>query len=558
MKSKPKASFRTFLIFALAASCVAAAGSGDARTAAASTAARDSEQLAVQYPPGGVAVFPESVGVCPGDKPVVYIKREGESAEWILKAGLSEPRGELAGAGDSSAVQQFVTFTVPQLPRGVYVARYELTACPEAKGSMRLSIGPELHAAGGVVAGSPGDVLEVKVGIDMTRAIRREDSKPEPARANVTLASRDASVATLAPDQQESVATDADGYARWKVRIAKCDVAVMEATAPGFEPAEVYVVCPLPPAAKKEAAQRAMKEVELARSKTARTEEAARAVRAQYELARAELEQVSPTLGGPLKEKPGQGTLEARRFKLAELSMESTLRELAAARDRLYAAEVRADLLTHPAASEDVLQPGDVLLVRGNNIISYAIRAFEAREFNRLAEYSHAALYMGEDGGRPMVAEMLKGGYTYQPLDASIQDDSIVDVYRWKDGLNQAQRDQIISSTKSFAGKYYAFPQIDVLRAGAGVFFLPSEQFIPLSARAAIADLVSGGERQMICSEMVVWAYHHAGLDPEATRLWRNLDGILNGDARQHDYTTPNALAASEKFKYVGRLKPRL
>jgi hypothetical protein len=127
----------------------------------------------------------------------------------------------------------------------------------------------------------------------------------------------------------------------------------------------------------------------------------------------------------------------------------------------------------------------------------------------------------------------------------------IVDVYRWP-GLSDDRRARIAANGRQYNGKLYAFPQLDVLRKAAGLKL----SLMPLGAYAAAVDLISGGKKQMICSELVSWAYHDAGLDPQATRFWPSLGSILTSDERHHDYTTPNTLAErNSSFRQVGRLK---
>ncbi len=61
----------------------------------------------------------------------------------------------------------------------------------------------------------------------------------------------------------------------------------------------------------------------------------------------------------------------------------------------------------------------------------------------------------------------------------------------------------------------------------------------------------------MICSEFVAWVYQRAGLDPQVTKWWRGIEegNFLTNDNRRKDYTTPNMLAFSPKFKNIGCLK---
>jgi hypothetical protein len=227
--------------------------------------------------------------------------------------------------------------------------------------------------------------------------------------------------------------------------------------------------------------------------------------------------------------------------------------------DRMRVAEAAGAALAARLNPEDYLLPGDVLLIRGASYVSGAIRLFEQSQFNRQVDYSHAALYLGEvNGQRQMVAEMLKDGFVLQPLKASMKDDNVVDAYRWRGepGLTPERRRAIVERALGFRGKKYAWEQIDLLRVASGVL-LPGESSIPLAVRVLGVDWLSGGEQKMICSEMVSWSYHHAGLDPDASNWWPALAPILNGDVRRHDYTTPNTLAVSQKFTHLVRLKPQ-
>jgi hypothetical protein len=60
----------------------------------------------------------------------------------------------------------------------------------------------------------------------------------------------------------------------------------------------------------------------------------------------------------------------------------------------------------------------------------------------------------------------------------------------------------------------------------------------------------------MICSELVAWAYHDAGLELYVP-YWKVLSdlNIFTSHERQHDYTTPNMLAHSKNLGMVGRYR---
>ncbi|MCA1620845.1 MAG: hypothetical protein LC795_16355, partial [Acidobacteria bacterium] len=226
---------------------------------------------------------------------------------------------------------------------------------------------------------------------------------------------------------------------------------------------------------------------------------------------------------------------------------------------RVRSAEAALAALAARPEPENHLLPGDVLLIRGDSFVSGAIRLFEQTQFGRPLDYSHAALYLGEVGGQKhMVAEMLGDGFNLHPLKASMKDDNIVDAYRWKGqpALTPALRQVIVNKALGFRGKKYGWAQLDLLRVVAGLL-LPGERFIPLQRRASLVDVFNRGELRIICSEMVSWSYHHAGLDPDASEWWPTLGVLLTDEVRRHDYTTPNTIAVSTNFYRLVRLKPQ-
>jgi len=611
--------FKLFCFVAIVLVCLMTGShtQGIQQAGAQTTPTASSEQPVPSFPPGAVAIFMQPVKL---DKeaqlPVVYLKLPGSDAaghEWTLEANLTELEAELPSAPivgspvkpEPVAVpapaepqvapevrpnmtiaeavpvdkKQFISFVVPQLSEGTYVAYYEIPG--GAKESMLLSIAPQLYVADGLVEGKPGDVVKVRVGIDTMFILRKDEMRPVQRQIDITLRSEDMGVADLAPGQSPTVKTDNDGYGTWKVRINRSGTAILTATAPQFEQAQVYVAGTQPASEEmahlarevQKAEAVAISEEEEARRKQAELEKLTKELLAvEQELAQSKMEQAAMsdvaartaeadkssqtarrTEGRPKREK----NLQAKRdsmtalVKNVETKVMHERMEVFTALRQLNAVEARFDAVSRPPFSVADLLPGDVLLVQGSGFVSSTIRFFEGRQLSMPGTYSHAALYVGELGGGKMVAEMLKQGHTLNPLEVSMRGAGIVDVYRWP-GLSDDRRARIAANGRQYNGKLYAFPQLDVLRKAAGLKL----SLMPLGAYAAAVDLISGGKKQMICSELVSWAYHDAGLDPQATRFWPSLGSILTSDERHHDYTTPNTLAErNSSFRQVGRLK---
>ncbi|HWS87494.1 MAG TPA: hypothetical protein VN282_11050 [Pyrinomonadaceae bacterium] len=545
-----------------------------------------SYEVVTSYPPGAVGVFPEPVelrAVTPLSP--AFARPAGAQTTpkqlWVLNTSLldfrpeaDEPTAGAAPGGKPPAaaqVKKLLAFTVPQLPRGTYVVSY----VDRVERSMTISVEPQLQAEHGLLTGNPGDTVEVSFGLG-TSYVAVNDKGVSQTRAPVTLSIADASVAEMAPGQPASRTTGEDGFATWKVRLKAAGETALRATAPDFEPAEARLVSTRRPTTPE--AKTAEERADKAEAEADALEERARAARVESEQAKvAMLILKAQSMGGAGFRAKDSGEEPARRMAALEESLKrsevaegraearqaSQLKEMAAVRARMAALlvpnavggpETSVASVATPLLSPDALLPGDIILMRGLKFYSTAILAAETLNFGHSAPYSHAAVYVG--GG--MVAEMLGDGYNLRPLGVSIDKATYADVYRWE-GLGDAQRELIAAKGKSYAaGRYpYAWPQIGVL----GVAATAAAPLGALSLAAAGASLTSGGDRQMICSELVARAYHHAGLDPTLAERWRvsfwpTLGEILSSDDRRHDYTTPNALAASPLLAPAkGRLK---
>jgi cell wall-associated NlpC family hydrolase len=557
MKNKLNRSLKVFLLVALAVALFASPNSGQsARQAETRQSAADStpDESAISYPTGAVAEFPVELDSPTVDRPpVAYIRSsEGgtDAKAWVLNADVSEQRGTAAPEARTAGpvVRKVVSFVVPQLPAGLYVAWYEVANRPgERLGSMRLHISPQLHTAIGLVRGNPGEETEVQVGVDTTFVAAKDGKEPEQKQFEVTLHTGDGGVVGLAPGQPATVRTGRDGYATWRVRLNKEGEAVLRATAPGFESSEIGVVSGPPPSSPE--AKAAEQELEKAQKDAQDAEEEARSERASAELVE---NRVSMTQSAEAVIKTRDLERLAALREKAERNALRAEEKRSQALLRVSAAQARlAALAAAPPFSEQDLQPGDVLLILGDGYLSEKIRAVDGKQLGR-GDYSHAAIYVGESGGRKMIVEMLNGGHTFHPLAVAMRDDRRVDVWRWGGGLSDFQRSRVVTTaTYSLRGKKYAHAQLTVLGLaavspyGLGVEKLMNE----------VEDW-SGGRRQLICSELVAYAYHEAGLDPSVTKWWDAIAKLVRGnDDREHDYTTPNMLAASGKFVFRGKLK---
>ncbi|HEX7956672.1 MAG TPA: hypothetical protein VF508_07010, partial [Pyrinomonadaceae bacterium] len=345
----------------------------------------------------------------------------------------------------------------------------------------------------------------------------------------------------------------------------------LSATAPDFVPAEARLVSAPAPADASSAAGRADRKVDEAARAAQKEDKNERKAQAEADKDAADLLFLREQMAGRMtrmgddpaavaelsaaRRRVGIAEREAAatntELKDAERSESRRLNEYFEARVKAASMGVAVDGRPQAAAprlmSQAELLPGDVILVRGVKPLSKAIRIAETLSYGERARYSHAAVYVG--GG--MVAEMLGEGYVPHTVAACIEGATHADVYRWPN-LGQPQRNLIAEKAKTFGGTRYAESQIFVLGLAAGGG--------PAAAAALVADLRSGGAREMICSELVARSYHHAGLPADlggmwSVRFWTSLAPLLTSDDRRHDYTTPNSLAFGGIFVQEGRLK---
>ncbi len=223
-----------------------------------------------------------------------------------------------------------------------------------------------------------------------------------------------------------------------------------------------------------------------------------------------------------------------------------------------------------PPPAPATLQPGDVLLYVGNlPFVSQGIVTAETLGLGTPVKYSHAGLYLGKDAnGQDWVAEMLAAGWTLNKLADSVGGASQVDAYRYK-GISQAQQAQVVSNGRGYGAGgnlLYAYPQIAIL-AEVAAGQATNDLGITVNGDLAKAvvdtellgvDAIAGGKKLMICSEMVAWAYHDAGIDIAVTPWQKLRDWSVWDDSkldRRMDYTTPNMLGRSPSLQFVMQVK---
>jgi hypothetical protein len=159
-------------------------------------------------------------------------------------------------------------------------------------------------------------------------------------------------------------------------------------------------------------------------------------------------------------------------------------------------------------------------------------------------------------------------GFWITPLPVSVAGNRFVDVYRFRQ-LEDPKRQELANLTANIVSKAarlirsdapsffqrgsylpYAFEEITLLGlAGTGW----AGRVLTFTIQNLV-DPNAGGRRKMICSELVAWTYHDAGLELDVP-YWKVLSdlNVFTSHERQHDYTTPNMLAHSRNLGIIGR-----
>lgn len=495
----------------------------------------------------------------------IFIRRDAPEDTRVWVAGSQEvllPAADVTDPQKPISTENGVGFMIPQLPLGAYVAWYDADTANPTGQSMKLRILPELRADTGIVRGSPGEEVNIAVRIYSPTVTRKDAKTADEVTVNVTLTPQIPQVADLAPAQSAVVSTNREGYSAWKVHIKTPGITGFIARAEGFQPVQVAVVGMRRPA-------RTFMEGETLAAEESRLEylramQAATQKLNEKKRQEARTEQEMAKAGDPQRPTDPEAVSRVKR-NTAAAEAEMLRAESAAANAQQALTQLNAQRTSEPRIlTEDDLLPGDIFLVLGGSFASRYIVAAETKAANQPSLYSHASLYLGKSNGRGMVAEMWDSGYWITPIDVSTKGLIIVDVYR-RDGIDDAKRSDIVARAQGLYGTRpvflslftplngslipYAMEQITVL--GSAARNVPA---LGLRIAAAGTDVLAGGKKKMICSELVAWVYHDAGLELNVEH-WKSLvdANVLTTEARRMDYTTPNMIARSHSIHLVGR-----
>jgi len=217
----------------------------------------------------------------------------------------------------------------------------------------------------------------------------------------------------------------------------------------------------------------------------------------------------------------------------------------------------------HPYTPSDfktlksVLQPGDVLLVEGNQHVSAAIK------YLTQSTWSHAAFYVGDalpeppDGSeRPRLIEVNLGeGCLASPL-------TRYETYNTRIcrpvGLSEEDRDKVVEFMISKIGLEYDVKNIfDMLR-----YFFPTPP-VPVRWRRRMLAFGSSSPTKAICSSLIAQAYQSVKYPilPEVTRAPGRTKAISKYSRREilhirhHSLFTPRDFDLSPYFEVI---KPTL
>jgi hypothetical protein len=202
------------------------------------------------------------------------------------------------------------------------------------------------------------------------------------------------------------------------------------------------------------------------------------------------------------------------------------------------------------------LQPGDVLLVEGNQRISTAIK------YLTTSTWSHAAFYVGPEAGLrhsetgeilSLIEADLKNGVHAVPLTKYAPFHTRICRAA---GISEEDRDHVVSFMVKAIGKQYDLKNVvDLMRY---LFPLPP---VPGRMRRKMLYLGSGDPTRAICSTLIAEAFHEVRYPILPQR--RHVHGEAEGEghdqdvfrARHHSLIVPRDFDVSPYFEII---KPTL
>lgn len=206
-----------------------------------------------------------------------------------------------------------------------------------------------------------------------------------------------------------------------------------------------------------------------------------------------------------------------------------------------------------PESLRKTLQPGDILLVEGNQKVSAAIK------YLTQSTWSHAALYVGdvlpeaEDGTHPRLIEVNLGeGCVARPLEK-------YQTYNTRIcrpvGLTKEDRDSVVKYMIDRLGTAYDTHNIiDLMR-----YLLPTPP-VPVRWRRKMLSFGSGDPTRAICSTLIAQAYQSVRYPilPDITKLKDCVDDDCEAYAvdqilhiRHHSLFAPRDFDLSPFFRVI-------
>lgn len=196
--------------------------------------------------------------------------------------------------------------------------------------------------------------------------------------------------------------------------------------------------------------------------------------------------------------------------------------------------------------SPAALQPGDIILTSGKNLVSASIQLLT------LAPVSHAAIHVGDR----RVVEAVGSGVRVRPLDELIRESRVALVLRHPE----------LSAEQSRSISDYALQ-----KTGTRFNFLGVTLHVPFSVKRRVCELplvpptvrdaclrsigvihyLAASERQLFCSQLILQAYQHSGVPiTDADPRLLNPADILH--MREGDVPS---VRIRKQLRYVGHLK---
>jgi hypothetical protein len=172
---------------------------------------------------------------------------------------------------------------------------------------------------------------------------------------------------------------------------------------------------------------------------------------------------------------------------------------------------------TPPTIEFDALQPGDVLLFKGDGILSDAIMLLGD------CDYSHAALFVGDELGVPHVIDAGRHGVLLVPLKTRNDEEIHCDAFRWHDnGLALSDTSPVVAVAGDYLlrGTDYGWSQLyltAILLVAKGLHVEKKYRLLMAAAAWLVDAYLEKDKSQVTCSELVYRCFSEALPTPTYT-----------------------------------------